>query len=252
MWISISSPVMEKRILIEDEHLIAVKKHSGELVVADRWGVEKNILLHQLGDYLRAKGHQPDASGRDLYPVHRLDRETSGVVLFAKHEEAHRLLSKMFESREMKKVYWAFAAGVPEWDVCACAIPLTRAEGKKGRGRALIDLKKGKPSETEFKVKEKFGDIAWIEARPHTGRLHQIRIHLKALGFPLLWDSAYWNPEWKSKFHPELPPQHLPLHARTLSFVHPYTKAPIAIECPMEDAMRDLLNLLKRQSVVKG
>lgn len=239
---------MEKRILIEDEHLIAVKKHSGELVVADRWGVEKRVILHELGEYLRSKGHQPDASGRDLYPVHRLDRETSGVVLFAKHEESHRALSKMFESREMKKVYWAFTAGVPEWDHCVCSIPLTRAEGKKGRGRALIDLKRGKPSETDFQLKEHFGDISWMEARPHTGRLHQIRIHLKSLGVPLLWDTAYWNSDWKSRFHGDLPAQVLPLHARTLSFVHPYTKEPIVIECPMESAMRDLLNLLKKNS----
>jgi 23S rRNA pseudouridine955/2504/2580 synthase/23S rRNA pseudouridine1911/1915/1917 synthase len=240
--------MMENRILIEDEHLIGVKKHAGELVVADRWGIEKRVLLHSLGEYLRAKGHQPDASGRDLYPVHRLDRETSGVVLFAKHEEAHRLLSKMFESREMKKTYWAFTAGVPEWDHCLCSIPLSRAEGKKGRGRALIDLKHGKPSETDFRVKDRFGDIGWIEAKPHTGRLHQIRIHLKSLGVPILWDHTYWNEAWKSHAHPDLPPQTLPLHARTLEFSHPFGGKPVLIECPMEEEMRNLLNRLKESS----
>lgn len=239
---------MEKRILIEDEHLVAVKKHSGELVVADRWGIEKRVLLHELGTYLRGKGHTADASGRDLYPVHRLDRETSGVVLFAKHEEAHRLLSKMFESREMRKTYWAYTAGSPEWDACSCAIPLLRAEGKKGRGRALIDLKRGKASETDFRVKERFGDITWIEARPLTGRLHQIRIHLRSLGVPLLWDQAYWDANWKSTMHVDLPPQNLPLHARNLSFVHPYTKTAVSIDCPMEEEMRNLLNRLKLAS----
>jgi 23S rRNA pseudouridine955/2504/2580 synthase/23S rRNA pseudouridine1911/1915/1917 synthase len=239
---------MKERILTEDEHLVAVKKLSGELVVADRWGVEKNVLLHRLGEYLRAEGHTPDASGRDLYPVHRLDRETSGVVLFAKHQEAHRLLSKMFEHREMRKTYWAFTAGVPEWDACVCSIPLSRAEGKKGRGSALIDLKRGKPAETEFLLKERFGDISWMEARPRTGRLHQIRVHLRALGVPILWDEAYWDSQWKSASFPQLLPRTLPLHARTLAFLHPYTKKEITIECPMEESMRDLLNELKRGS----
>lgn len=237
---------MDQRILFEDEHLIAVKKFSGELVVADRWGVEKNILLHQLGDYLRAKGHKPDSSGRDLYPVHRLDRETSGVVLFAKNEDVHRKLSILFESREVKKTYWTFTAGVPEWDYCVSQIPLSRAEGKKGRGRALVDLRKGKPSETEFIVKETYGDIAWIEARPHTGRLHQIRLHLKNLDVPILWDQAYWNDSWQSKFHPDLPAQSLPLHARAIEFAHPITGEKLEIECPMEPAMRDLLNRFKK------
>lgn len=123
-----------RRILIEDEYLIAVHKLAGELVVADRFGLEKNILLHQVGEYLRSLGHLADSSGRDLYPVHRLDRETSGVVLFAKNEEAHRRLSQLFESREMEKLYWAFAVGSPAWDYCCAAIPLARAEGKKGRG----------------------------------------------------------------------------------------------------------------------
>jgi RluA family pseudouridine synthase len=237
--------MMENRILTEDEHLIAVRKLAGELVVADRWGREKQVLLHELGAYLREKGHKPDASGRDLYPVHRLDRETSGVVLFAKHEEAHRRLSRMFEQREMRKVYWAFTAGVPEWDFCCCAVPLSRAEGKKGRGRALIDLSRGKPAETELRVREAFGDIAWVEAMPLTGRLHQIRLHLKVLGIPILWDEAYWNPEWRSEAHPDLVARSLPLHARRLDFMHPFSGKPIAIECPMEEGMRRLLNELK-------
>ena len=237
---------MEKRILFEDDHLVAVKKNSGELVVADRWGKEKNILLHSLGEFLRAKGHQADSSGRDLYPVHRLDRETSGVVLFAKNEDSHRKLSIMFESRQMKKVYWALISGVPAWDKAVCSIPLTRAEGKKGRGRALIDLKKGKPSETRFLVKESFGDITWMEAEPFTGRLHQIRLHLKAMGHPILWDKNYCDESWVSTFI-ELEPQNLPLHARSISFEHPFTQKFLEIECPMEVQMRDLINRLKNR-----
>jgi RluA family pseudouridine synthase len=240
-----TDPTWTEKILIEDEHFLAVRKAPGELVVADRWGKETHVLVHEVGAYLRERGHLPDETGRDLYPVHRLDRETSGIVLFAKHHEAHRRLSMMFEQRKMQKVYWAFTAGVPEWDSCLCEIPLLRAEGKKGRGRAVVDIKKGKPAETEFSVREKFGDIAWIEAHPHTGRLHQIRVHLKILDIPILWDEAYWDEAWKSAAYPGLTARRLPLHARSLSFVHPFTEKPIEIECPMTEDMRSLLNELK-------
>lgn len=235
------------KILIEDEYFIAVKKAPGELVVADRFGRETQVLLHEMGDYLRSRGHQKDSSGRDLYPVHRLDRDTSGVVLFAKNQDAHRRLSMMFENREMKKTYWAFTAGVPEWDQCTCEVPLMRAEGKKGRGRALVDIRKGKPSITDFTVKERFGDIAWIEAHPHTGRLHQIRLHLKVLGVPVLWDSTYWVRDWKSATYPDLAPRRLQLHARSLQFVHPFTGKNVEIDAPLTDDMRLLINELKKQ-----
>lgn len=238
----------EKRILIEEDRWIAVRKSAGELVVADRWGKETNILLHSVGEYLRAKGHKKDDTGRDLYPVHRLDRDTSGIVLFAKDGEAHRVLSRMFEERKMRKMYWAFTAGSPEWDRCLCEIPLSRAEGKKGRGRGLIDLSRGKPSITEFFVRERFGDVAWIEAFPFTGRLHQIRLHLKALGTPILFDRLYWDESWRSAMHPELQSGRIPLHARSLSFRHPFRDEDVHIECPMDEDMRKLLNTLKHNS----
>jgi RluA family pseudouridine synthase len=242
-----------KKILIEDEHLIAVNKSAGELVVADRWGKETNILLHRVGEYLRLQGHEKDSSGRDLYPVHRLDRETSGVVLFAKNQDAHRELSKMFEARAMEKVYWAFCFGSPEWDYCKSEIPLTRAEGKRGRGRALVDLAKGKPAETEFYVRQRYQEkAAWIEAHPFTGRLHQIRVHLKALGHPLLYDSQYGFEGIDAEKTVGFKILRTPLHARRLSFVHPFSKAEVNIEAPIENDMRALVNLfLEKRSAAE-
>jgi RluA family pseudouridine synthase len=239
---------VENLLLIEDEHLVAVKKSAGQLVVADRFGLEKDILLHKLGAFLREKGHKPDETGRDLYPVHRLDRDTSGVVLFAKHHEAHRRLSKMFEGREMEKVYWTLACGLPEWDRCTCEVPLSRAEGKKGRGRALVDLQKGKEAVTAFQVKERMKRVSWMEARPLTGRLHQIRVHLRILGHPVLFDDNYWDATWKTEILSFYTQQRLCLHARSIKFRHPFTGAATEIECPMDPDMRELLQKLQAES----
>lgn len=238
---------MENLLLIEDKHLIAVRKSAGQLVVADRFGLEKNVLLHKLGAYLREKGHKPDETGRDLYPVHRLDRDTSGVVLFAKHHEAHRKLSMMFEGREVTKSYWTLVCGNPVWSFSKCEVPLNRAEGKKGRGRALVDLQKGKEAITEFSVKERLGRISWMEARPLTGRLHQIRLHMKILGHPILFDEAYWDSTWKTEILSYYPAQRIPLHARSISFKHPYSGKLLDIECPMDEDMRNFLQKLQSE-----
>lgn len=235
---------MNNQILFEDEWLVAVNKRAGQLTVADRWGKEpsENILLHALGASLREKGHKADATGRDLYPVHRLDRDTSGLVLFAKNEAAHRGLSRLFEGREVEKVYWAFVGGDPAWDFCEVNVPLQRLEGKTGRGRAIIHIQNGKLAETQFQVLERFSSNAWIEARPRTGRLHQIRLHLRVLGHPVLNDPLYG---WENKKRLQAG-ERMPLHARSIKFRHPFTNAALAIECPLDETMRAMLTAWKR------
>jgi len=236
------------RILYQDADLIAVNKLAGELVVADRWGKEPHVLLHALGDYLRSIGHGKDASGRDLYPVHRLDRDTSGVVLFAKHRAAHKLLSGMFEGREVEKTYWAFTSGCPPWEQHEVDAPLSRREGKRGRGRGFVDLVNGKPAQTAFRVLQCFGDIAWLEAKPLTGRLHQIRLHAQLAGFPLLNDPHYGKADWKSGLIGVSPLARFPLHARTIEFNHPTTGAPVRIEAPLDAALATFMHELAAAS----
>ena len=225
------------RILYQDAALIAVNKLAGELVVVDRWGKETQVLLHSLGDYLRATGHAKDATGRDLYPVHRLDRDTSGVVLFAKHRQAHKALSVMFEGREVEKTYWAFTSGCPEWSHRDVDAPLSRREGKRGRGRGFVDDVNGKPAQTSFKVLQCYGDIAWLEAKPHTGRLHQIRLHAQLLGFPLINDPHYGLADWKTKINGITPLTRFPLHARKIHFNHPLSGVRLEIEAPLDAAL---------------
>lgn len=229
------------RILLEDEHLICVNKQAGELVVADRWGKETNILLHRVGAYLRAQGHQADARGRDLFPVHRLDRDTSGVVVFAKHAAAHRALSRLFEGREVHKLYWLFTSGCPPWTGLTVDVPLSRREGKRGRGRSFVDHAQGKPAQTEFRVLRCFGDVGWLQAVPHTGRLHQIRLHAREAGFPLLYDPHYGIKDWQSAHFGSLGVERVPLHARELAFVHPLTGDSVEVIAPLDAALTALL-----------
>lgn len=234
-------PFETSRILWEDAHLICVNKQAGELVVADRWGKENNILLHRVGAYLRSHGHQADARGRDLFPVHRLDRDTSGVVVFAKHAQVHRALSQLFEGREVRKHYWLLTCGCPPWEELTITAPLSRREGKRGRGRGFVDHEKGKPAQTDFRVLRCFGDVAWLHAQPHTGRLHQIRLHAREAGFPLLYDPHYGIKEWQSALHGILDVQRVPLHARMLAFVHPLTGDWVEVVAPLDAAMTALL-----------
>lgn len=229
------------RILYQDDDLIAVNKPAGALVVADRWGKETNILLHQVGTFLRAHGHAVDASGRDLYPVHRLDRDTSGVVVFAKHRDAHRQLSRLFETREVDKLYWLIAGGCPPRSHFQVDAPLSRREGKRGRGRGYVDHAQGKPATTEFRVLQCFADVCWLAAHPITGRLHQVRLHAAEAGFPALVDPQYGRTSWISPRFGELTLPRVPLHARELTFTHPRTQQPLRIEAPLDAALREFL-----------
>lgn len=238
-------PFAPERILFEDPHLICVNKAAGELVVADRWGKETNILLHRVGAYLRAQGHQADALGRDLFPVHRLDRDTSGVVVFAKHAQAHRALSRLFEGREVRKLYWLFTSGCPPWSQLEVDVPLSRMEGKRGRGRGFVDRIKGKPAQTVFRVLKCFTDVGWLEALPHTGRLHQIRLHAKEAGIPLLYDPHYGIKDWQSGRYGSLVLDRVPLHAREIAFTHPLTDAALHICAPLDTVLTALLARLE-------
>lgn len=236
-------------LLMEDEHIVCVNKQAGELVVSDRWKKESNVLLHKLGNYLRQNGHRPDSTGRDLYAVHRLDRDTSGVVIFAKHSQAHRTLSRLFESREVNKTYWLFTRGVPTWQTLTVDVPLARIEGKRGRGRGKVDHEKGKPAQTQFRVLQRFGDIAWLEAKPVTGRLHQIRLHAIEAGIPLLFDPQYLRDAWQSARHGAIELDRVPLHANFISFRHPDNNAIIEIKAPVDAQLARLISQLTDESV---
>ncbi|MDR1278500.1 MAG: RNA pseudouridine synthase [Treponema sp.] len=175
-------------ILFEDEYIAAVNKAAGIPVSPDRWDDTKDRLDKLVAGFLAGR-----AGEKRLYTVHRIDQDTSGLVVFAKDAETHRLLSKAFEDRQVKKRYIAVVHGRPGWEETVCDLPLV-PNGNK-RHLTIIDKYRGKKSLTRFRVLGGAGSYSAIEAVPATGRTHQIRVHLAHLGCPVVCDPLYGSPK---------------------------------------------------------
>lgn len=163
-------------VLEENNDFIAINKPAGLLTIPDREGKEvslKQILKERFGE---------------IFTVHRLDRETSGVVVFAKNENSHRELSQLFESRENTKIYNGLVLGNPATSSGTIDQPISEHPSKKG---LMTVYKKGKESITEYEVLENFRFYTWMQFRILTGRTHQIRVHMKYLGHPIVCDPLY-------------------------------------------------------------
>jgi len=167
-------------IVFENEHFVAVNKASGISVGGDRWDESKERLDKLL---------ERDLTLSKVYTVHRIDMDTSGLVVFAKDKETHRSLSLFFENRKILKLYIAVVHGRPSWKETSCDLALVPNGNKKHL--TIIDKYRGKESLTHFTCLLSAGNYSVLEARPQTGRIHQIRVHLAALGHPVVCDSLY-------------------------------------------------------------
>ncbi len=180
-----------KLIIAETSDWVALNKPPGLLSVPDREGKEVSLKEMLKAEY------------GNIYTVHRLDKETSGLILFAKNEAAHKLLSLQFESRETKKIYGGLVLGAPPQHQGTLDSPIAEHPAKNG---TMIVHRKGKPSRTDYEVLENFGIYAWVRFQLHTGRTHQIRVHTKEWGHPIVCDPLYGDGQpvrisaWKKKF----------------------------------------------------
>jgi tRNA pseudouridine32 synthase / 23S rRNA pseudouridine746 synthase len=215
---------IHQHILLEDDAVLVVNKPAGLRVIPDGYNRD---LPHLFGLLQEVYGR--------VWVVHRLDKDTSGVILFARTAEAHKKLNQQFEQRQTAKEYHALAAGMPEWEELHIALPLT-VNGDR-RHRTIIDHQRGKPAETHIRLLKQLGVFAHLAIFPHTGYTHQIRAHLAAVGLPILADPLYKSLQPQTHIDKEarqisvsLPIQRTALHAFRLSFTHPVDRKPLTIE----------------------
>lgn len=201
-------------ILYEDEWLIAVNKPPGLLSVPGRYRDRQDSVLSRLCHLL------PDGMG--LTAVHRLDQETSGILLLARDPQTHRQLSQQFQQRQVEKVYEAVLSGLLRCKQGAIALPLWG--DPQNRPYQIVHEERGKPSETRFQVMEMTNNTTRVELIPLTGRTHQLRVHAadsRGLGIPILGDRLYGCQAIAHRLH---------LHARELRIVHPQLKTTLQLQ----------------------
>jgi len=215
------------QIIFIDEALLVIDKPAGLLSLPDGHDPQKPHLKSLL---------EPKF-GR-LWIVHRLDRETSGALVLARYEDTHRTLNYQFSNRLVTKTYHALVAGNPDWDETNVDMPLRSNVGR--RGRTVVDQINGKEAISNFRVIERFDDVALVEAQPKTGRRHQIRVHLYNLGHPVLSDLLYGE----GRRSPWI--DRLALHAFSLSFEHPQTRKSAVFEAQHPNNFASTLQELRQ------
>ncbi len=235
---------VEIPILLDDEVVLAVNKPAN-LPVHPSGRYFRNTLLCLL---LESRGETLDHPGIRI--VHRLDRETSGVVLFGKTRAAAAYLSRQFEDRTVSKEYLALVHGVPEQERFTVDAPLGRDLGSRVR-KAVGVVEGGRRAVTEFEVVARGPAHALLTARPRTGRLHQIRVHARHAGFPIAGDKLYGLSEefflklaagtaYTEEDRARLLHFRQGLHAWRITLRHPATEAPFTVEAPLPEDLRGL------------
>ncbi len=238
-------------ILYEDDDVVAVNKPPGMVVHPARghWsGTLASALQYRYGKTLSATGG-PSRPGI----VHRLDRDTSGVILVARHDQAHSKLGVQFQERSVEKEYFAMVAGCPDRDRDFIKEPI----GPHPKQRKMMAIRReesaGNAAETFYEVIERFDGFAALKVLPKTGRTHQIRLHLTHIGYPVLCDRQYGGRRRITRGEIRRDTEDAlvllerqALHAKRVKFTHPATGKPMEIEAPLPDDIRLVLAELQQ------
>lgn len=236
---------MKLDIIFQNEHFIAINKPSGLLSIPDRFGKDPSVKSILQGQFEK------------IFTIHRLDKDTSGLIIFAKDEATHKDLSQKFEGRDVEKFYLGLVNGTMMNTQGTIDVPIMEHPGKT---TLMMANKKGKPSVTDYKVLEEFGLFSWVQFQIHTGRTHQIRVHAKYTGNSVVCDDLYGDGQpvllssIKRKFKlskDELEERpllnRLALHSSQLKFIDAEGNKH-ELEAPLSKDLRALLQQLKKNT----
>ncbi len=225
-------------VIHEDEALALINKPSNMTVhpgAGQRRGTLANALAYRFGQMSHVQGQ--------LRPgiVHRLDKDTSGVLMVAKDDLNHHFLARQFRERTVKKEYRAISHGVVEFDSDLISLPLGPDRHRPTRMAVRHDI--GRASDTFYEVIERFDRYTYLRCRPRSGRTHQIRVHLSAIGHPIVGDKLYGGKggELDKVVHRQM------LHARRITFRHPLSREMVTFEAPLAPDMQSLLDHLRSE-----
>jgi 23S rRNA pseudouridine955/2504/2580 synthase/23S rRNA pseudouridine1911/1915/1917 synthase len=256
---------LELPIIYEDDALLVVNKPAGLLVIPDRWDASKPTVVKLAQAHLRSQGAMQGATGAAvprIWVVHRLDRDTSGVLILAKADWVHAALSQQFERGTVIKTYLALVSG--QGIAAEGVIRLPIGPHPQRPGLMVVQRRQGKFALTRYAAAERFRGYTLLEVRPQTGRSHQIRVHLQAVGHPLAIDPLYGasEPLFLSAFKPsyrlkggsvEAPLMtRLTLHASTLQLTHPARGQAYTWEAPVAKDFAAVLRNLRRYRQLPG
>lgn len=232
--IGLKSQEIPLDIIYEDNDILVVNKQKG-MVVHPAAGNPEGTLVNAV--MAHCKGNLSGIGG-ELRPgiVHRLDKDTSGLLIIAKNDKAHINLSEQIQNRKVKKIYVALVRGIVPENEATIDMPIARST--KDRKKMAVD-KNGKQAITHFKVLQRFEKYTYLQVCIETGRTHQIRVHMAEIGHPVVGDYTYSN--GKNEFGV----QGQMLHAKSLDFKHPITEKPMHVEAQIPEYFENILKNLK-------